>query len=133
MTTTDPIADYFTRIRNALLARHDDVLVPYSKIKEQISQILVTEGFIKSFEINDIRSNIKQLSIKLKYTKTGRPVISSLKRISRPSNRFYVSKSRVSKTLNGFGISILSTNKGVLTGRQARINNLGGELIGEVC
>jgi len=132
MTITDPISDIFTRIRNALHSKHAFVLLPFSKITLAIIKILEAEGFVRGFELNTKDLVKRFISVELKYNKKGDGVISSIRRISKPGKRIYVPKWRVPKVLNGFGVSILSTSKGLMTGRDARINNVGGELIGEV-
>lgn len=132
MAITDPIADMFTRLRNALLAGHDEVIVPFSNLKLSISKILKDEGFIKYYEMISEDLNKKNIKIGLKYRTNGKPAISGINRISRPGKRYYVSKRDIPKVLNGFGISILSTSKGLMTGRNARLKNTGGELLGEV-
>ena len=132
MAIMDPISDMFTRVRNALRVGHEQVVIPHSKIKEAIAKVLVAEGFIEGVDVEDLQNNKRQISIRLKYVRANRPAITSLRVISRPSNRVYVKKSAISKPLNGFGISIISTNKGILTGKQARLNSVGGELIGEI-
>jgi small subunit ribosomal protein S8 len=132
MTVTDPVADMFTRIRNGLKANLNEVVMPHSKLKHSIAKLLKDEGFIKHFDV--LSEDLKKKSIKvvLKYSKSNKPVITTIQRISKPSKRHYVQKCNVPKVLNGFGISILSTSKGIMTGRQARINNVGGELMGIV-
>ena len=127
MVVTDPIADMLTRIRNALVAKHDDVMVPASKVKKAIAQILVEEGYINGFEVleDPIQDNIK---INLKYSKQGK-VISGLKRISKPGLRVYAKSAELPKVLNGLGIAIISTSKGFMTDKKAREQNLGGEVI----
>ncbi len=132
MAISDPIADMFTRVRNALAARHDKVIIPFSNMKLAIAKILKDEGFIKYYEIvsEDLRK--KTIKIGLKYDDSGRSLISTIRRISKPGRRHYVAKKEIPKVLNGFGISILSTPKGVLSGRAARLANVGGEYIGKV-
>jgi len=130
MTIMDPISDMFTRIRNALQARHDQVDIPASKNKESIAGILKAEGFIDSYSIESDGNVKKILRIKLKYTKSGKPAISELRKVSKSTKRTYVAKSDVPKPLNGFGLSVISTSKGILSGKNARLNNVGGELIG---
>ena len=127
MVVTDPIADMLTRIRNALVAKHEDVMVPASKVKKAIAQILVEEGYISGFEVleDPIQDNIK---ITLKYSKHGR-VISGLKRISKPGLRIYAKSAELPKVLNGLGIAIVSTSKGIMTDKKAREQNLGGEVV----
>ena len=127
MVVTDPIADMLTRIRNALVAKHEDVMVPASKVKKAIAQILVDEGYINGFEVveDPIQDNIK---INLKYSKQGK-VISGLKRISKPGLRVYAKSAELPKVLNGLGIAIISTSKGILTDKNAREQNLGCEVV----
>ena len=132
MTITDPIADMFTRIRNGLNVKLEVVDIPFSVIKLSISKILKDEGFIKYYEIVSDDLKKKRIKVGLKYTSSGKSVISKLTRISKPGKRIYVQKSEIPKVLNGFGINVLSTPKGVLSGRSARLKNVGGELIGEV-
>ncbi len=125
---TDPIADMLTRVRNANQMRDKEVEVPASKMKEEIARILKEEGFIVDYKIknNDVQ-NIIVLS--LKYTEKKERVITGLKRISKPGLRVYVKADEVPKVLNGLGIAILSTSKGVMTDKNARANNLGGEVL----
>ncbi|ADX69524.1 30S ribosomal protein S8 [Lactobacillus ultunensis DSM 16047] len=128
---TDPIADYLTRIRNANMAKHDSVEIPASNIKKSISEILKREGFIRDYEVAD---DNKQGVIKvfLKYGPNGERVISGLKRISKPGLRNYVSAEDLPKVLNGLGIAIVSTSAGVITDKEARQKNVGGEVIAYV-
>ncbi|KRK35846.1 ribosomal protein S8 [Lactobacillus crispatus DSM 20584 = JCM 1185 = ATCC 33820] len=125
---TDPIADYLTRIRNANMAKHDSVEIPASNIKKSISEILKREGFIRDYEVAD---DNKQGVIKvfLKYGPNGERVISGLKRISKPGLRNYVGAEDLPKVLNGLGIAIVSTSAGVITDKEARQKNVGGEVI----
>lgn len=128
MVMTDPIADYLTRIRNANMAKHDSVEIPASNIKKSISEILKREGFIRDYEVAD---DNKQGVIKvfLKYGPNGERVISGLKRISKPGLRNYVGAEDLPKVLNGLGIVIVSTSAGVITDKEARQKNVGGEVI----
>ena len=128
MVMTDPIADYLTRIRNANMAKHDSVEIPASNIKKSISEILKREGFIRDYEVAD---DNKQGVIKvfLKYGPNGERVISGLKRISKPGLRNYVGAEDLPKVLNGLGIAIVSTSAGVITDKEARQKNVGGEVI----
>lgn len=128
MVMTDPIADYLTRIRNANMAKHDSVEIPASNIKKSISEILKREGFIRNYEVAD---DNKQGVIKvfLKYGPNGERVISGLKRISKPGLRNYVGAEDLPKVLNGLGIAIVSTSAGVITDKEARQKNVGGEVI----
>lgn len=131
MTTTDPIADMLTRIRNANSARHTTVEIPASKLKLAIAQILLDEGYIKSFEkIEDGKQGMIQVT--LKYDEKGRRVISGLKRISKPGLRIYVSCEELPQVLNGLGIALVSTSKGIKTDRDARREGLGGEVLAYV-
>lgn len=127
MVVTDPIADMLTRIRNALTAKHETVEVPASKMKKAIADILLNEGYISNVEMKEdgVQGSIL---VTLKYSKEGN-VISGLKRISKPGLRVYAKSNEIPKVLNGLGIAILSTSKGVMTDKQARANNLGGEVL----
>ena len=128
MTMTDPIADMLTRIRNANVVKHETVDVPASNMKKELSRILLEEGFIRGYDvIEDGKQGI--IRIQLKYGQTGERVISGLKRISKPGMRVYADKHEVPRVLNGLGISIISTSKGILTDKQARKENVGGEVI----
>ena len=128
MTMTDPIADMLTRIRNANVVKHETVDVPASNMKKEIARILLEEGFIRGYDvIEDGKQGI--IRIQLKYGQTGERVISGLKRISKPGMRVYADKHDVPRVLNGLGISIISTSKGILTDKQARKENVGGEVI----
>ena len=131
MNTTDPIADMLTRIRNANSARHTSVDVPASNMKKAIADILFDEGYISSVEkIEDGKQGI--LRITLKYDENGKRVISGLKRISKPGLRIYVAKDELPQVLNGLGIAIISTSKGIKTDKNARKEGLGGEVIAYV-
>ncbi len=127
---TDPISDLLTRMRNAIAARHSKVDVPASRLKIEIARILKEEGYITNYSIKTAEgTNIRTLRIFLRYGPKGESVISELKRISRPSLRVYVPSAEIPKVLGGLGVSILSTSKGVMTGKQARKTNVGGELL----
>ncbi|MCL2751642.1 MAG: 30S ribosomal protein S8 [Firmicutes bacterium] len=131
MVTTDPIADLLTRIRNALVAKHKTVEVPVSRMKMQIAEILTNEGYIKSAEV--VGGGVeKNILITLKYGAKNEKIISNLKRISKPGLRVYCTADEVPKVLNGLGIAILSTNKGVMTDKSARQCNVGGEVLAYV-
>ncbi len=131
MNTTDPIADMLTRIRNANSNKHKTVDVPASKMKVAIADILFKEGYIKSFEeiSNDVQGTIR---ITLKYDEKGSRVIAGIKRISKPGLRVYASKEELPRVLNGLGIAIVSTSKGIMTDREARKVGLGGEVLAYV-
>ena len=131
MNTTDPIADMLTRIRNANSAKHKTVDVPASKMKTAIAEILFKEGYIKSFElINNENQGI--IRITLKYDEKGTRVIDGLKRISKPGLRVYASKEDLPQVLNGLGIAIISTSKGLKTDKEARELGVGGEVLAYV-
>ena len=128
MNTTDPIADMLTRIRNANSAKFKTVDIPASKMKRSIAQILFDEGYIK--EVEDIQdSNQGIIRVSLKYTDKGKNVISGLKRISKPGLRIYAAKDELPRVLNGLGIALISTSKGIMTDKQARTEGVGGEVL----
>lgn len=128
MNTTDPIADMLTRIRNASNSKHKTVDIPASNMKRAIAEILFNEGYIKSFE--DIKDDTQGIiRITLKYDEKGAKVISGLKRISKPGLRVYASCDELPKVLNGLGIALISTSKGIKTDKDARKENLGGEVL----
>lgn len=130
MNVSDPIADMLTRIRNASRARHTDVIVPASRTKLAIARILKDEGFIEDFS-EATEGPIQVLSIRLKYV--GRvPVVSGLKRISKPGLRVYAAKTEIPRVLGGLGVVIVSTSQGIMTGAQARKGQLGGEILAYV-
>lgn len=127
---TDPIADMLARIRNALLARHKEVVIPHSKIKQAIVQILVDNKYVESFEVMKQEPQ-PSLVVKLGY-KGKWPKITGIKRISKPGRRLYTSAEQVPVTLNGYGITIVSTSKGLLIDKDARKQNIGGELLCQI-
>ena len=128
MVMTDPIADMLTRIRNGIIAKHETVDIPASNIKREIARILLEEGYIKGYDvIEDGKQGL--IRVALKYGKDGQKVILGLKRISKPGLRVYADKNTVPKVLNGLGISIISTSKGILTDKQARELGVGGEVV----
>lgn len=126
---TDPIADMLTRIRNAVMARHEVVLIPASKMKVAIAKVLKDEGFIKDYELLKGPTPQKILKIYLKYTEDKEPVITGLKRISKPGRRVYVGRKEIPRVYGGLGIAILSTSQGIMTGYEAYRRGIGGELI----
>lgn len=129
MTINDPIADMLTRIRNANTAKHDTVDIPASKMKISIAEILLKEGYIKNFEIEEV-GGFKNIHITLKYGKDKNvKILTGLKRISKPGLRVYANLEELPKVLGGLGIAIISTNKGVLTDKDARKQNVGGEVL----
>ena len=128
MSFTDPVGDMLTRIRNASSARHEKCLVPRSRLKIRIAEVLKEEGFIKDFLVHEDGPQ-GAITILLKYSADREPAISDIKRISRPGLRRYVPTGSIPRVLNGMGIAILSTSKGVLVDREARKQKVGGELI----
>ena len=128
---TDPIADMLTRIRNGLQARHQKVGIPASKLKVELARILKEEGYISNYKRE--KTNVGDvLTVFLKYGAAGEQVITSLQRVSRPGYRVYVSKSAIPRVLGGLGINILSTSSGVMTGRDARKDGHGGEILCDI-
>lgn len=125
---TDPIADMLTRVRNANMVKHETVDVPASNMKKEIARILLEEGFIRGYDvIEDGKQGI--IRIQLKYGQEGERVIQGLKKISKPGMRVYAAHDEIPKVLNGLGISVISTSKGILTDKQARNENVGGEVV----
>jgi small subunit ribosomal protein S8 len=129
--TTDPIADMLTRIRNANLAYHETVEIPLSKIKREVARILKEEGFIRDFEVVEQVPQGK-LKITLKYGPERERVINGLKRVSRPGLRVYRNRAEIPRVLGGLGITIVSTSKGIMTGKTARREGCGGEVLAQV-
>ena len=127
----DSIADMLTRIRNANTNKHESVLVPQSKTKLAIAEILKSEGYIVDYK-SSVVDNVKMIEITLKYGPNGEKVIQGLKRISKPGLRIYANAEQLPKVLNGLGIAIVSTNKGIVTDKQARKLNVGGEVLAYV-
>ncbi|MCI8352051.1 MAG: 30S ribosomal protein S8 [Clostridia bacterium] len=131
MNITDPIADMLTRIRNANTSKHKTVDVPASNVKKAIAEILFKEGYIKAFEeIENENQGIIRISIK--YDEKGNRVIAGLKRISKPGLRVYANKEELPKVLNGLGIALISTSKGIMTDKEAREQGIGGEVLAYV-
>lgn len=133
----DPIADMLTRIRNASAVKKFEVILPMSKIKLEVAKILEKEGWIQKVEAvkgggEDVSSRFDQLKIVLKYKKSGRPAITSLKRVSKPGLRVYAKKDELPKVLNNLGIAIISTPQGIMTNKEARKKGVGGEILCEI-
>jgi small subunit ribosomal protein S8 len=128
MTVTDPIADMLTRIRNALMVRHDSVIVPSSRMKLAVAKILKEEGFITDYEVVKGKPH-REIKIMLRYLEGNQPAISGLKRISKPGLRVYAQKREIPRVYGGLGIAILSTSKGLRTGQQAWRQGSGGEIL----
>ena len=128
MQSTDPIADMLTRIRNANSAKHESVDVPASNMKKAIAQILLEEGYIKNYQvIEDDKQGV--IKVTLKYGENKSKVISGLKRISKPGLRVYASCEKLPRVLNGLGVAVISTSKGIMTDKQARAQKIGGEVL----
>jgi small subunit ribosomal protein S8 len=134
MSMTDPIADFLTRIRNGIMAAHETVEIPSSKLKKELARILREQGYIESFDIVEGRPGAagERIVVRLKYTENRTSVISGIRRVSRPGQRTYVDAKHVPKVLGGMGTAILSTSHGVMTGHDARKAGVGGEVVAEV-
>jgi small subunit ribosomal protein S8 len=131
MNVTDPIADMLTRIRNASAARHKELTLPSSRVKREIARILVDEGFIDTYATQPDGAQ-ETLTLRLKYVEGRTPVVTGLKRISKPGLRVYAGKTDIPRVLGGLGIVIVSTSQGIMTGSQARKAQLGGEVLAYV-
>jgi|TARA_B110000263_G_scaffold228887_1_gene222241 small subunit ribosomal protein S8 len=127
---SDPIADMLTRIRNAATSRHEKVDIPSSKLKVAIAGVLKDEGFIRDYEISTEEDAVQSdLSVRLSYDSSNKPVITGLKRVSRPGLRVYVQRREVPRVFGGLGVAILSTSQGIMTGQEARRRQVGGEIL----
>ena len=131
MSTTDPVADFLTRIRNGLIADFDDVEVPASRLKVELARILREQGYIDDYGVEPARVG-EIIRIRLKYTEDRQPVITGLERVSRPGRRTYVDAGEIPKVQGGMGTTIVSTSKGVMTGHEARRQGVGGEVVAYV-
>jgi small subunit ribosomal protein S8 len=131
MSQTDPIADFLVRIRNGLIADHDEVRMPSSKFRAELARILSEQGYIEDYAVEPARVG-QVLRVRLKYTEDRKPVISGLERVSKPGRRRYVNADQVPKVLGGMGTAIISTSRGVMTGHDARRSRVGGELVARV-
>lgn len=129
---TDPIADFLTRIRNAIMVRHPSVTLPASKIKIGLAQILKEEGFIRDFDVSKGQGPKRGLRMHLLYNERNQPIITNLKRISKPGLRIHVVRKEIPRPYGGLGISILSTSKGLMTGKKAWQEGVGGEVLCQV-
>ncbi len=125
---TDPIADMLTRIRNANVAKHSDIKLPSSKVKVELARLLKSEGYITEFNIEE-SGVFKTLNVKLKYDEMGKPIITNLRRVSKPGLRIYKKAKELPKVYDGLGIAVVSTSKGLLTDRKARKEKVGGEVL----
>jgi small subunit ribosomal protein S8 len=131
LNVTDPLADMLTRIRNANLAYHDSVEIPYSNIKMEVTKVLAAEGYIDGYTVDNKKPQ-KNITINLKYGKNRRRVITGIKRISKPGLRVYAKRDDIPKVLGGLGIAVLSSSKGIMTDKTAREVGVGGEVIAYV-
>jgi small subunit ribosomal protein S8 len=127
---TDPIADMLTRIRNATRARKSEVILPFSKFKASLAKLLQHEGFVGG--VSEMEGQFKMLQISLRYGPGGEPVISGIKRLSKPGQRIYLPVEKLPRTNSGLGITVVSTSKGLLTDKQARKDRIGGEVVCQV-
>ena len=132
MAMTDPIADMLTRIRNGLQANHETVEIPASKVKVEIARILKQEGYINAYTVAGETAKEKTITIELKYGPDNQKVVTGLKRISKPGLRVYAKGNEIPRVLNGLGVAIISTSKGLMSDRDARKENLGGEVVAYV-
>jgi small subunit ribosomal protein S8 len=132
VSMTDPVADFLTRIRNAIQAAHETVDLPSSRLKAELARILKEQGYIDSYEVADHDGPGQILRIRLKYTSDRSSAIAGLRRVSRPGRRTYVEARGIPKVLGGMGTTIVSTSRGVMTGHDARSAGVGGELLAEV-
>jgi small subunit ribosomal protein S8 len=131
MSMTDPVADFLTRIRNGIMAAHETVEIPSSKLKREMARILDEQGYIDGYEVQPGMPG-ERIVVRLKYTENRTSVISGLRRVSRPGQRMYVDAKHVPKVLGGMGTAIVSTSQGVMTGHDARRAGVGGEVVAEV-
>ena len=131
MSITDPIADMLTRIRNGVNARHDEVVIPASRVKVEIAEILKKEGFITNYVVES-EDKFKTIKVVLKYGPNDEKVITNLKRISKPGLRVYANVDNIPRVLNGLGIAMISTSQGIMTDKQARAKQIGGEVLAYV-
>lgn len=132
MNFSDPIADMLTRIRNGLGASHEEVLIPYSKMKSEIARILKEEGYITSYVVEGETAATKNIKVTLKYGYNNQKVINGIKKISKPGLRVYANSDELPRVLNGLGIAIISTSNGLMTDKDARKKHIGGEVIAYV-
>lgn len=128
----DSISDMITRIRNAQRASLLTVKTPYSKFRKDVLDVIYKEGYVDTYEVYEIKKGIKEIAIKLKYAKDGKPVIQKIKKVSRPGRRYYTSVAEMKPVYNNLGIAIISTPSGVMTDSEARKKNIGGEVICEL-
>ena len=134
MSMTDPVADFLTRLRNAAKAQHHDVAIPSSGLKRELARILKEQGYIEGYQVDPPVAGRpgEQITVTLKYSDDRKPVISGIERVSRPGQRTYVDHAHIPRIQGGMGTAIISTSKGVMTGHEARIEGVGGEVVANV-
>ena len=134
MSMTDPVADFLTRLRNGAKAQHHDVAIPSSKLKRELARILKEQGYIEAYRIDPPEPGrpSEQITVTLKYTDDRKPVISGIQRVSRPGQRTYVDSAHIPRIQGGMGTTIISTSRGVMTGHDARLQGIGGEIVAKV-
>ena len=134
MSMTDPVSDFLTRLRNGAKAQHHDVVIPSSKLKREMARILKEQGYIEAYDVGPAGDGHpgERLTVTLKYTDDRKPVITGLERVSRPGRRTYVDHDHIPRIQGGMGTAIISTSKGVMTGHDARIAGVGGEVVAKV-
>jgi small subunit ribosomal protein S8 len=134
MAMPDPIADFLTRLRNAAKAQHHEVAIPSSQLKRELARILEEQGYIEGYEVRPPAPGRpgEEITITLKYTEERKPVISGMQRVSRPGRRTYVDHAHIPRIQGGMGTAIISTSKGVMTGHEARLQGVGGEVVAKV-
>ncbi len=134
MSMTDPVADFLTRLRNAAGAQHHDVLIPSSRLKREMARILSEQGYVEGYAVEPASADRpgEYLRVTLKYTKERQPVISGLQRVSRPGQRHYVDHAHLPRIQGGMGTAIISTSQGVMTGHEARVAGVGGEVVARI-
>jgi small subunit ribosomal protein S8 len=134
MSMTDPISDFLTRLRNALKAQHQDFTIPSSKLKREVARILKEQGYIEDWAVHPAPESRpgEELTVTLKYTEERKPVISGLQRVSRPGQRTYVDHDHIPRIQGGMGTAIISTSRGLMTGHDARLQGIGGEVVARV-
>jgi small subunit ribosomal protein S8 len=133
MSMTDPVADFLTRLRNGAKARHQDVSIPASRLKRELARILKEQGYIEDYDVHPATGHPgDEITITLKYTENRQPVISGLQRVSRPGQRTYVDHAHIPRIQGGMGTAIISTSRGVMTGHEARLAGVGGEVVARV-
>ena len=131
---TDPVSDFLTRLRNAAKAQHHDVTIPSSRLKRELARILKEQGYIEGFTVSEPGSGRpgEELTVTLKYTRDRKPVITGMRRVSRPGQRMYVDHDHIPRIQGGMGTAIISTSKGIMTGHEARQQGVGGEVVANV-